>query len=73
MAIDNREVRICAFCGTAFHPVRELQRFHSKDCHDRFYVEERRKALEAYRAAQAARNFFTPLDSRSGDQDRKAG
>lgn len=55
---DEREVRNCERCGAPFHPVRELQRFCSKNCHDHFYVEERRRALAAYRAQQRMASFF---------------
>jgi hypothetical protein len=47
--IDGREIRKCEHCGSAFHPVREAQRFHSKECHDQFYMEERRRALATWR------------------------
>jgi hypothetical protein len=50
--IDERELRTCEHCRSPFHRVREAQRFCKKDCHDQFYMEERRRALAAYRAQQ---------------------
>jgi hypothetical protein len=47
---DQREIRNCDRCGSPFHPVRERQRFCTTQCHDQFYMEERRRALAAWRA-----------------------
>jgi len=55
--VDEREVRHCDRCGTPFSPVRELQRFCSKDCHDQFYMEERRRALAHWREMQRQKIF----------------
>jgi hypothetical protein len=55
---DTRDIRECDRCGSPFHPVRELQRFCSKDCHDDFYTEEKRHALALWRAQQRAGAFF---------------
>jgi hypothetical protein len=59
--IDSREVRHCERCGSPFHPVRELQRFCTKLCHDHFYTEEKREALAHWRAMQRHQKFFATL------------
>jgi hypothetical protein len=46
------EIRQCDFCGSPFHPVRELQRFCTKDCHDSYYPQERKQALAVWREMQ---------------------
>jgi len=55
---DQQEIRTCEYCGVAFHPARELQRFHSLDCNRQFYMRERREALAAWRLQQRAAAFF---------------
>jgi hypothetical protein len=43
------EVRNCDYCGTGFEPIRHDQRFHSRECHDQYFMRERRLALAAWR------------------------
>jgi hypothetical protein len=40
----------CDWCGREFAPSRDGARFCSTACHDRYHIDERRKALAAYRA-----------------------
>jgi hypothetical protein len=42
----------CSYCGRVFERVRREQHLCSKDCHDSFFVEERRRALAAWREMQ---------------------
>jgi len=65
----HNEIRQCDFCGGAFSPVREAQRFCSKDCHDSYYPLERKRALAAWRQRQTA--FFNALDTTSSIDDEK--
>jgi len=37
--------RSCEYCGRKFDAVRLIQRFCGRDCHDRFFADERRRAL----------------------------
>jgi hypothetical protein len=41
--------RSCDNCGRDFEPMRGDQRFCQRACHDRYFIEERRRALAAYR------------------------
>jgi len=73
--MTNDEIRQCDFCGSSFHPVRELQRFCTKDCHDSYYPMERKQALAAWRAQQRLQRtakFFSPASAEE-DEIRKAG
>ena len=72
--IDSREVRTCDRCGSPFHPVRELQRFCRKFCHDHFYTEEKQQALVHWREMQRRQKFFghpTTLDEQDEAQPIK--
>src|SRR5262245_4748830 len=51
------------WCGKEFVVRREGSRFCSTACHDRYHIDERRKALAAYRAQQQVErtaSFFNP-------------
>jgi hypothetical protein len=41
--------KFCSYCTREFELVRKEQHLCSRDCHDAFFVEERRRALAAYR------------------------
>jgi hypothetical protein len=42
----------CSYCHREFERVRRYQHLCSRDCHDSYFVEERRRALDAYREMQ---------------------
>jgi hypothetical protein len=42
----------CDWCQRQFTPSRDGARFCCTGCHDRYHIDERRKALAAYRAEQ---------------------
>jgi len=65
----HNEIRQCDFCGSAFSPVREAQRFCSKDCHDSYYPLERKRALAAWRAQQRGSLFFSDTQLLADDDD----
>jgi DNA-directed RNA polymerase subunit RPC12/RpoP len=41
--------KFCSYCGREFELVRKEQHLCCRDCHDAYFVEERRRALAAYR------------------------
>jgi DNA-directed RNA polymerase subunit RPC12/RpoP len=41
--------KICSHCRRDFEPIRKDQHLCCRECHDQFFVEERRKALAAWR------------------------
>jgi predicted nucleic acid-binding Zn ribbon protein len=48
--MKSLDVRHCDYCGVEFEPIRFDQRFHSRECHDQYFMRERRLALQAWRA-----------------------
>jgi predicted nucleic acid-binding Zn ribbon protein len=42
-------IRFCDYCSKEFEPIRYDQRFCKRECHDQFFMEERRRALAAWR------------------------
>jgi len=42
----------CSYCGRVFERVRREQHLCSRDCHDQWFVSERRRAIAAYRDMQ---------------------
>lgn len=44
--------RFCDYCFGEFDPIRVDQRFCKRDCHDQYFMEERRRALAAWREMQ---------------------
>jgi hypothetical protein len=50
------EVRNCDYCGAKFEPTRHDQRFHARECHDRYFQWEKRQALAFWR--QQRRQMF---------------
>ena len=60
----------CEFCGTAFTPRRWDQKFHSRECHDQWFAEERRRALAAYRRQQAMARSVSFFDTDLNDSTR---
>jgi hypothetical protein len=48
----------CDNCGREFDRVRRSQHLCGRACHDQYFVEERRRALAAYRAQQRMASFF---------------
>jgi len=55
-------VRYCASCHREFEPWRIDQRLCGRECHDRYFVEEKRLALAAYRAQQRYPQMFVVED-----------
>ena len=54
---------LCDWCQRKFVPSRDGARFCCTACHDRYHIDERRKALAAYRAQQRVErsaSFFSP-------------
>jgi len=60
-----RNLKACAHCGSEFEPVRFDQRFHTRECHDQFYVEERRQAVAAYRQMKRWPQMFVVDDDKA--------
>jgi hypothetical protein len=48
----------CDWCRREFIPIREGHRFCSVECHDNSHIDERRRALAAWRAQQRMASFF---------------
>jgi hypothetical protein len=72
----KRPVIECSQCHREFTPIRVDQRFCSRSCLDRFYIDERRKAVAAYRQKQRmerATKFFSPVSGNpTGDDAHRA-
>jgi len=58
-------VRHCDYCGAQFEPTRFDQRFHTRECHDQYFMRERRLALAAWR--QQRRFLAEPPDTEQAD------
>ena len=41
--------RMCDHCGALYEPIRIDQRFHSRECHDQWFLREKQEALALYR------------------------
>jgi hypothetical protein len=41
--------RSCSYCGREFQPIRGDQHLCKRECHDAWFVEERRRALALWR------------------------
>jgi hypothetical protein len=54
----KREVRNCQYCGREYEPIRWDQKFCQRDCLDRWFLEERKEALKAWRAQRRLASFF---------------
>jgi hypothetical protein len=52
----------CSCCQREFERVRRYQHLCSRDCHDSFFVEERRRALAAYREMQRYQQMIVSED-----------
>jgi DNA-directed RNA polymerase subunit RPC12/RpoP len=63
-------IRECAWCGRQFAPVRVDQRFDCRECLDKYFVEERKRALAAWRAQQRGSLFLTPMHAEVGTRKR---
>ena len=48
----------CDWCKTRFVPSKITSRFCCTDCHDRYHVDLRRKAMAAYKTQQQSLYFF---------------
>ena len=62
-------IRDCAWCGRQFAPVRVDQRFDCRECLDKYFVEERKRALAAWRAQQRGSLFLTPIHAKVWDAE----
>jgi hypothetical protein len=51
----------CDWCQCQFTPIREGNRFCCQGCHDSYHIDERRRALAAWRAQQRGSLFLTPM------------
>jgi hypothetical protein len=54
---------VCAWCKRPFSAIRDSHRFCSVTCHDRYHVDQRRKAMSAYLERQRIERshiFFAP-------------
>src|SRR6516164_7909471 len=52
--------RVCDYCGREFEAVRQIQHLCGRECHDRYFHEERKQALALWRAQQRCANIFSP-------------
>jgi len=58
----EKQMMKCDWCHCEFVPGTAWGRFCSTSCHDRYHIDERRKAIAAYRAQQRVErslSFFT--------------
>jgi len=61
----------CDWCHREFIPNRAGSRFCCTVCHDRYHIDERRKALQMYRAQQQierSASFFSPAIQPAADE-----
>jgi hypothetical protein len=69
------EPRVCAWCKNQFMPIRIDQRFHSRECLDRWFSHEKHQAVALLRQMQSNQKFFgisTTLDGDDEMQQRRA-
>ena len=59
----------CGWCQRQFVKSRDGARFCCTACHDRYHIDERRKALAAYRQMQGASLFFDGLQPSVDESD----
>jgi hypothetical protein len=73
---DRKVIRmLCDWCQRQFVARRDGARFCSTACHDRYHIDERRKALAAYRAQQrverSASFFSSALQPAADETDER--
>jgi len=62
---------LCDWCQRKFVPSRDGARFCCTACHDRYHIDERRKAIAAYRAQQRVErpvSFFSSALQPAADE-----
>ena len=65
-------IRECAWCGRQFAPVRVDQRFDCRECLDKYFVEERKRALAAWMEGPATwLSFFNSNTRKSLGRGRE--
>jgi len=66
---------LCDWCQRKFVPSRDGARFCCTACHDRYHIDERRKAIAAYRAQQRVERpvsfFCSALQPAADEMDER--
>jgi DNA-directed RNA polymerase subunit RPC12/RpoP len=62
--------KFCSHCGRDFELVRREQHLCCRECHDQFFIGERRRAMAAWRSQQREASFFVQ-PTQDDDEDNR--